>query len=115
MAETFDFGGEIVWTPTAEYIEKAHLTAFMRQHNIPDFETLMKRSTEQGMVSFDQELFNLYQEGEITLDDALLHADSANEVRLMIKLGSGDLDKFSSKMEDISLIGGDELDPGQGC
>ena len=36
MAETFDFGGEIVWTPTADYIEKAHLTAFMRQHSIPD-------------------------------------------------------------------------------
>ncbi len=46
MAETFDFGGEIVWRPTAEHIEKAHLTAFMRQHKIPDFDALMKHSTE---------------------------------------------------------------------
>ena len=46
MSETFDFGGQIVWRPTPEHIEKAHLTAFMRQHEIPDFDTLMRRSTE---------------------------------------------------------------------
>ena len=46
MSETFDFGGEIVWTPTPDHIENANLTAFMRQHDIPDFETLMQRSTE---------------------------------------------------------------------
>ena len=46
MSEKFDFGGEIVWNPTPEHIEKAHLTAFMRQHNIPDFDVLMQRSTE---------------------------------------------------------------------
>ena len=46
MSEKFEFGGEIVWEPTADHIEKAHLTAFMRRHNIPDFETLMKRSIE---------------------------------------------------------------------
>ncbi len=46
MSEKFEFGGEIAWEPTQDHIEKAHLTAFMRQHNIPDFETLMKRSIE---------------------------------------------------------------------
>ena len=30
----FEFGGEIVWRPTAEYIERSHLTRFMRQHGI---------------------------------------------------------------------------------
>ena len=30
MSDAFDFGGEIVWRPTPEYIEQAHLTAFMR-------------------------------------------------------------------------------------
>jgi twitching motility protein PilU len=96
--------------PVVEVLLNTPLAAdLIRKGEIHKLKELMKRSTEQGMVSFDQALFNLYQEGEITLDDALLHADSANEVRLMIKLGSGDLDKFSSKMEDISLIGGDEL------
>jgi twitching motility protein PilU len=39
------------------------------------------------MVTFDQALYDAYRRGEITQEDALRHADSANEVRLMIKLG----------------------------
>jgi acetyl-CoA synthetase len=46
MADQFDFGGEIVWRPSPEYIERAHLTRFMRLHGIPVFDQLMKRSTE---------------------------------------------------------------------
>ena len=45
MTEQFTFGGEIVWRPTVDYIERAHLTAFMRQHGIKDFDELMSRST----------------------------------------------------------------------
>ena len=48
---------------------------------------LMKRSTEHGMITFDQALYDAFRRGEITQEDALHHADSANEVRLMIKLG----------------------------
>lgn len=46
MNEQFDFGGEIVWRPTPDYIENAHLTRFMRQHHINSFAELMQRSTE---------------------------------------------------------------------
>ena len=45
MPDQFAFGGEIVWRPTPEIVERAHLTAFMRQHGIGDFEALMQRST----------------------------------------------------------------------
>jgi acetyl-CoA synthetase len=45
MPDQFDFGGEIAWRPTPDYVERAHLTAFMRQHNIADFAALMERST----------------------------------------------------------------------
>ncbi|MBN2117405.1 MAG: AMP-binding protein [Anaerolineales bacterium] len=45
MPEQFTFSGEIVWRPTAEYIERAHLTAFMREHGIKDYAELMSRST----------------------------------------------------------------------
>ncbi len=38
------FGGEIVWKPTPEHIERANLTAFMRTHGIKDFDELMQRS-----------------------------------------------------------------------
>jgi len=46
MPDTFEFGGEIVWEPTPDYIEHANLTRFMRQHGIKDFDELMRRSTE---------------------------------------------------------------------
>lgn len=45
MPEQFTFSGDIVWRPTQEYIERAHLTAFMREHGIKDFDELMSRST----------------------------------------------------------------------
>jgi len=49
---------------------------------------LMKNSREQAMQTFDQALYDLYLAGKINYDDALNSADSRNEVRLMIKLGS---------------------------
>ncbi len=54
-------------------------------HKIKD---VMARSTEQGMQTFDQALFKLYDEGIITYEDAISHADSKNDLRLMIKLKS---------------------------
>ncbi len=46
MSDQFDFGGEIVWRPTPETLERAHLTAFMRKHDLRNFHELMKRSTQ---------------------------------------------------------------------
>ena len=46
MVETFEFGGEIVWRPTSETVEKANLTRFMKLHSIATFDELMQRSTE---------------------------------------------------------------------
>jgi acetyl-CoA synthetase len=45
MPDSFDFGGEIVWRPTMERIEQAHLTAFMRKYGLHSFDELMTRST----------------------------------------------------------------------
>ena len=45
MNDNFTFGGEIVWRPTDEYIERSHLTRFMRQHGIGSYEELQARST----------------------------------------------------------------------
>ena len=56
----------------------------------------MKRGAEQGMITFDQALYKLYKEGEVSYDDAIMHADSANEVRLMIKLGDENLASTSA-------------------
>jgi len=48
----------------------------------------MKAGGEQGMITFDQFLFNLFEAGQISQDEALRNADSQNEVRLEIKLKS---------------------------
>ena len=45
MAE-FEFGGEIVWRPTAEYVEGSHLQRFMQLHGIATWEDLHRRSVE---------------------------------------------------------------------
>jgi twitching motility protein PilU len=72
---------------------------------VHEIKALMKESTEHGMRTFDQALFALYKEGEITRDDALLYADSANEVRLMIKLdqSQGDPRKFVEGFDGLSI------------
>lgn len=67
-------------TPTvSELIQKGE---FGEIHEV------MKRSHNIGMQTFDQALFDLYEEEKIDLDDALRNADSANDLRLMIKLNS---------------------------
>ncbi len=46
----------------------------------------MKKSRELGMQTFDQALFDLYEAGMISYEDALRNADSVNDLRLQIKL-----------------------------
>ncbi len=79
----------------------------IRKGDIPKLKELMKRSTEHGMITFDQSLYRLYEQGEISYEDALAHADSANDVRLMIKLGmnrgNGGL---ANGLDGVSLIDG---------
>jgi twitching motility protein PilU len=53
---------------------------------ITELKEAMEKSTLQGMQSFDQALYNLYKANKITLDEALKNADSANNVRLRVKL-----------------------------
>jgi twitching motility protein PilU len=60
----------------------------IRKGDVHLLKELMTKSTEQGMQTFDQALYKLYADGEITYDVALSHADSPNDLRLMIKLGS---------------------------
>ena len=49
---------------------------------------VMKKSRELGMQTFDQALFDLFEEGRISYEDALRNADSVNDLRLNIKLNS---------------------------
>ena len=49
---------------------------------------VMARSTRLGMKTFDQSLYELYETGFISYEDAMRNADSKNELRLRIKLES---------------------------
>jgi len=49
---------------------------------------VMSRSTRLGMKTFDQALYELYETGTVSYEDALRNADSKNELRLRIKLES---------------------------
>ena len=85
----------------------------IRKGEVHELKALMKRSTEQGMQTFDQALYALYAQGEITYEDALAHADSANDLRLLIKLGSEtDGDHLTSMSQGLSLEVSDE-EPGR--
>ncbi|MBI2753907.1 MAG: PilT/PilU family type 4a pilus ATPase [Betaproteobacteria bacterium] len=53
---------------------------------IHEIKEIMKKSREIGMQTFDQALFDLYEAGRVSYEDALRFADSTNEVRLAIKL-----------------------------
>ena len=53
-----------------------------------ELKNIMQKSRELGMMTFDVSLFELYEEGAIGYDEAIRNADSANELRLNIKLNS---------------------------
>ena len=55
---------------------------------VAEIKEVMKRSREQGMQTFDQSLFDLYEARSVTYEDALRNADSVNDLRLQIKLNS---------------------------
>ncbi|CAA0080221.1 Twitching mobility protein [BD1-7 clade bacterium] len=85
----------------------------IRKGDVPGLKPLMAKSNEAGMQTFDQALFRLFKQGEITYEDALSSADSANDLRLMIKLDSEH--DFMQEVEKGGLrIEGDDDDPKSG-
>jgi twitching motility protein PilU len=64
---------------------------------------VMARSTRIGMKTFDQALFDLYESGNISYEDALRNADSKNELRLRVKLESKRENKPVEADGDLSI------------
>ena len=60
----------------------------IRKGDIHQLKNLMTKSRDLGMQTFDQGLFDLFSQGLVSEQEALLHADSPNDLRLMIKLGN---------------------------
>jgi len=73
---------------------------------VHEIKEIMKKSRELGMQTFDQHLFDLYEGGFISYEDALRNADSVNELRLNIKLNSKEAkDKdIMSGIEHLNVV-----------
>jgi twitching motility protein PilU len=73
---------------------------------VHEIKEIMKKSRELGMQPFDQALFDLYEQGRISYEDALRFADSTNEVRLNIKLHGKEMkDKDLTKgIEHLDIV-----------
>jgi len=85
LIPTPDGNGRVL---SAEIMINSPLMAdLIRKGEIHKMKSLMAKSRNMGMQTFDQSLFDLYKAGSITYEDAINYADSANELRLMIKLG----------------------------
>jgi twitching motility protein PilU len=71
--------------------------------NVHEIKELIAKSNEAGMQTFDQALFTLYQQGQISYEDALRNADSVNDLRLRVKLDGSGTEK-STIMEGLDEL-----------
>lgn len=86
---------------------------YIRKGEVHEIKPVMKRSRELGMQTFDQALFDLYENGEITYRDAIKHADSPNDLRLLIKLESKSANKIDENELNFSLQSDDNSAPNE--
>ncbi|KJJ17482.1 twitching motility protein [Neisseria sp. HMSC06F02] len=64
------------------------ISEMIQKGEIHSIKEMMKKSTAMGMQTFDQALYELYERGDISFQDAIKNADSAHDLRLDIQLRS---------------------------
>ncbi|MGB5734879.1 MAG: PilT/PilU family type 4a pilus ATPase [Thiohalocapsa sp.] len=77
---------------------------------VHEIKEIMQKSKEAGMQTFDMALFDLYESGTITYEDAMRAADSMNELRLRIKLEGKDANERDAlgEMDGLSILADDD-------
>ena len=82
---------------------------------------MMSKGKEQGMRTFDQALFELYESGRVNMEDALRNADSVSELKLAIKLNgtrdeqpTGDDKGVKKPKLELAIAGSEEEEPDDG-
>jgi twitching motility protein PilU len=78
------------------------VTDLIQRNEIAGLKEAMKKGKEMGMQSFDMALYDLYKAGKVTLEHAIQHADSPNDLRLMIKLDSNEGNQLGS-LSNVSI------------
>ncbi|MEX0803575.1 MAG: PilT/PilU family type 4a pilus ATPase [Candidatus Binatia bacterium] len=91
-------------------IDTPRIKDLIKQAEIDSLKEAMEQGVQEGCQTFDQALFTLYKENKITLQQALMNSDSANNLRLKIKLegltGDDALDKLLEKGNASANKGG---------
>jgi twitching motility protein PilU len=83
LIKTID-GGRV---PAIEILlDSPRVKDLIHKAQVAELKEAMEKSTNVGMQTFDQSLYDLYTAGKITLEEALRNADSANNLRLRVKL-----------------------------
>jgi twitching motility protein PilU len=72
--------------------------------DVAKIKEVMSRSNRLGMNTFDQALFELYEKGVVSYEDALRNADSKNELRLRVKLESKRESKPIEGDGDLTIV-----------
>ncbi|QTF92564.1 PilT/PilU family type 4a pilus ATPase [Halomonas sp. BM-2019] len=91
--------------PAIEILLKSPLIGdLVRKGEVTEIKSVMGRSRDLGMQTFDQALFDLFKAGQITEEVALVHADSANDLRMMIKYGDAGSEGVTQAREAASRL-----------
>jgi twitching motility protein PilU len=92
--------------PAVEILLNSPLIAdLVFKGEVGQIKEIMKKSREIGMQTFDQSLFDLYEAGRITYEDALRNADSVNDLRLNIKLNSKRTERdLNAGIEHLGIV-----------
>lgn len=88
------------------------MSDLIQKGDVHEMKELIGKSTEQGMQTFDQSLFDLIEDHAITIEEAMRNADSVNDLRLRIKLHGGRSAEVDDALsEGMSIDESDEDEP----
>ncbi|MBL0420445.1 PilT/PilU family type 4a pilus ATPase [Ramlibacter sp. AW1] len=79
----------------------AYVSELIQKGEADELKSVIAKSVEVGMHSFDQSLFELYQRDEIGLETALEHADSKTDLSLRIRLAAGTQDETNERLTNL--------------
>ena len=91
-------------------LDSPRVKDLIHKAQIAELKEAMEKSTNLGMQTFDQALYDLYKGGKITLEEAIKNADSANNLRLRVKLSEEGLEKKPTGVGKKKAASGSEDD-----
>ena len=79
------------------------MSELIKKGDIHEMKELVKKSREQGMITFDHAIFEMIKSGEVTEKEGMRNADSVNDLRLALKLAEGGADPDAEDESGLSL------------